>query len=331
MKRSANGWHARLSSLIGAGWEGGRVRAKGEGGMRDGSNHSTRLALGLLWVVYNSPHSSKGLRAREYVAQVLSSAQSAERVSPDLPRALSTNLPRTDPRTTRAFHMIVPIPSSLPRHMADDAPFPSSPRDLPPSLRALLSSSGDLTSSLRDLPSSQRARSRRASPWLPRLLALASSPFDLTLEIDASTTLCSPHLLPALQREHRYGRFDLAVNFEASALAPPNSASAYGKPPSHVAELLPHNFALLVRKGRGWAALLRLWIHALQSKPDDQAALQAVLQYLARSRWHLPTSNCSASFPCLRTQLRVWRLSEQFLGFKSADKRMPGWRMLWPR
>lgn len=70
-------------------------------------------------------------------------------------------------------------------------------------------------------------------------------------------TVCSPLLHPLLLKEHAAYASDLAVNFEASALLPSGSRM-FGPPPGAVEDVLPHNFALLTRKGPGLDAVLQM-------------------------------------------------------------------------
>lgn len=91
-------------------------------------------------------------------------------------------------------------------------------------------------------------------------------------------------------------------------------------------QVLPHNFAILVRKGRGWDAVLSLWteqlrrMHRSGATPDDQWALALTLRALHR------TGGCvNGSRSQCRQPVRVWRLRESFAtGFKSANKRALG-------
>lgn len=58
--------------------------------------------------------------------------------------------------------------------------------------------------------------------WRLRLAALDASPFELTLSVDSTVTVCAGELLrSALYREHLANRFDFAVNLEASRLLSP--------------------------------------------------------------------------------------------------------------
>ncbi|KAL1510132.1 hypothetical protein AB1Y20_006464 [Prymnesium parvum] len=246
-----------------------------------------REHVGMLWVVYSHPSSTKGQRAHKYIEQAIASAAQAERLNPRLPRAIATNVEEAKPQLRAAFNIVM---------SADDG---------------------------------AARRGERVSPWLPRLLALASSPFELTLEVDSTVTVCSCHLHLLLTREVQANQFDLAVNFEAVPLLPPPTTtnskrtplSAYGRPPRRVSHISPHNFALLVRKGVGWANVLTLWLKQLKSFPDDQVALRSVMSGLEEHNFSVNKS----------VRVRVWRLKESFLGLKAADKRRPSWQMIWPR
>ena len=111
------------------------------------------------------------------------------------------------------------------------------------------------------------------NPWLVRLHALEKSPFELTLEIDASATFCSAELHHLLVHEHRLSRLDFAVNFESTPLVP---KSAFGsRRPSRVEEILPHNFAMLLRKGPGLDRLLCVMKRRMSRfGVDDQQGLR---------------------------------------------------------
>mmetsp|Transcript_4965 Transcript_4965/g.16418 ORF Transcript_4965/g.16418 Transcript_4965/m.16418 type:complete len:453 (+) Transcript_4965:22-1380(+) len=206
---------------------------------------------------------------------------------------------------------------------------------------------GSVFTDLRTVQFSQT--SSLGSPWLKRLQALALSPYDLTLELDASATVCSPLLHPLLLKEHAADAADLAVNFEASALLPSGSQK-FGPPPGAVEDLLPHNFALLMRKGPRLDALLQMLRHDVLRVGDDQWALRATLRRLARSgylvcRHWRHASQWTVGPPLASTAhkrrsedgawgglaaalwrrpecivVRVRRLTENILGLKAADK-----------
>ena len=61
-----------------------------------------------------------------------------------------------------------------------------------------------------------RRLSSSATLWLPRLRALAESPFELTLALDSHAHACSSGLHEMLEAEHRRNSFDFAVNHEAA-------------------------------------------------------------------------------------------------------------------
>jgi hypothetical protein len=164
-----------------------------------------------------------------------------------------------------------------------------------------------------------RQPTARAHLSLRRPFATAS-PFELTLEVDSSVTFCSSALHTLLLLEHRRSRLDFAVNFEASALAPGDALSAVRRPPKQVGDLLPHNFAMLLRKGAGLDALLGRWRAALERLHDDQLALRATLLALQRAGYRArPRTGCLLGGAACGTAVRVWRLREALLGFKSAD------------
>jgi len=161
------------------------------------------------------------------------------------------------------------------------------------------------------------AAQRRRSTWFHRLRAIAESPFELTVAVDATVTVCSARLHAALQSEHRLNRFDFAVGFEATPLVPPAKppppigrrlagAEAAGRPsrakaaghpagqavrklpgasqsraywpmPRQVEDMLPHNFAFAFRRGPGWSRLLASWSGR---DGDDQQTLRRTLRCL---------------------------------------------------
>lgn len=131
---------------------------------------------------------------------------------------------------------------------------------------------------------------RRRSTWFHRLRAIVESPFELTVALDASVTVCSGRLHAALQSEHRRDRFDFAVGFEATPLVRPGVARSPGDwdLPRRLEEVLPHNFAFAFRRGPGWARLLRAW---MSRDGDDQQTLRKVLQAAAAARGSKPAAN----------------------------------------
>lgn len=162
-----------------------------------------------------------------------------------------------------------------------------------------------------------QGRSIGRNVWRDRLAAIANSPFDLTLSLDSSVTVCAgSRLYHALRWEHSQDRLDFAVNFESSPLVDARSAAASatlfgGRFPGALEEVLPHNFAMLARKGSGTCAppaplsstsdaltstiphalcaglkaLLALWSSQMDSHADDQVALRLVFQRLAAVEW----------------------------------------------
>ena len=176
--------------------------------------------------------------------------------------------------------------------------------------------------------------------WVPRLRALAESPFSLTLAMDSHATACSPELHTALLQEHHRAAYDLAVNFEAQAClrnAPKRSRNGIGRvyASTHASEMLPHNWAMVINKGAGLTSLFRVWRHALERmharrlQPDDQWALTMTLRQLRNTGGcadHLPSPpgllrrHLNASEPCLQ-RIRIRHLLDSAAaGFKSADK-----------
>ena len=116
------------------------------------------------------------------------------------------------------------------------------------------------------------------------------------------------------------------VNVESTECLPPAGLRTGGigriSFPRHAHQLMPHNFALLLRKGPGLDALLTMWMAALtsmqaaNSQPDDQWALALTLRQLHRN------GGCAdGSVMHCRQNATVWRLYEAVAaGFKSATK-----------
>ena len=117
-------------------------------------------------------------------------------------------------------------------------------------------------------------------PWAPRLRALQSSPFQLTLMLDSQAVVCARKLVPLLRRELSLDTFDVGIGVEAflglPRTAPPKGMWPTAFPTS-VRELVPHNWALLLRRGRGADALIDLWLRELDAQSDDQLSLRNVL------------------------------------------------------
>ena len=250
-------------------------------------------SVGLLYIIYATTRAAKPHYARAYVKQAIESSQRAKRLNPRLPAALATNLDTTG-------------------HGFDE----------------LVSLNG--------------TKSLGLSGWAPRVAALASSPFELTLELDSTAMVCTAELHSVLLAAHRSQRIDFAVNFEGSPFTRFGSKTL-GPQPNRLEDVLPHNFALLVdRRGAGWTALHRRWLSVMKRESDDQLALRLTLQQLAKTDyvacddqpvlarlqrlWQGPKSTSEG---CVH--VRVARLTERVVGFKSADKTLPGWVMVPPR
>ncbi|KAL1495799.1 hypothetical protein AB1Y20_016660 [Prymnesium parvum] len=205
-------------------------------------------AVGLLYIVFAAAASRANppAAARRYLSEAAASSRHSHSLCPALPTALATNLAAAD---AAAFSLLLPL-----------------------------------------------AVPRRHPAWLPRLLALAASPFELTLALDAHAAPCSAALHAALLREHALRRLDVAYNAEAT-LGLPAAAAATPRPPwrwparpgrdvapRSAAGLLPHNWALLVRRGEGARLVLERWAAALRCAAcgwaNDQYALQAVVAAL---------------------------------------------------
>ena len=234
----------------------------------------SQYAVGVLYIVYaqNATSNDKFTAVERYLAEAASSARSSRANDPSLPAALATNVELVD---EKSFSLVL---RTVPKETAH-------------------------------LPL-----------WMPRVLAIAASPFELTLALDSHATACTHGLHAALMREHQLNRLDLAVNFEATIglrsqparrrhglwamisslwgaharahkrLPPPwrwpNRPGRDVAPQSFV-EMLPHNWALLVRRSAGGRALLARWAFALRCANcgwTDQYALQAVLWYLNATR-----------------------------------------------
>ena len=211
-------------------------------------------SVGVLYAVFQQTSSPRSLeRVLSFVDEAVSSARHGQRVVPGIRIALATNFANITTQQRSAFATVVSMSLSA---------------------------------------------SELEVPWLPRLHALRHSPWRLTLLMDSHAVLCSPRLHAALTLEHEANRFDLAINFEASvglestntsnprASSPPHHLMAnrllrFG---SHPLTLLPHNWALLLRRGRAADELLLAWEEALRRMqwPDDQLALRWALQRLDR-------------------------------------------------
>ena len=302
--------------------------------------------VGLLWVTFvNRLGGAASAKGANYIQQTLASATSAAHHNPTLPLALATNLRINRAQLARRFHHIIPL-----------GPFGLGSRSDWARRLSAVPPRQDTVNQV-NVTSRRSARTHRMSrpqktkgphrtkgpqnPWLVRLHALEKSPFELTLEIDASATFCSAELHHLLVHEHRLSRLDFAVNFESTPLVP---KSAFGsRRPNRVEEILPHNFAMLLRKGPGLDRLLCVMKRRMSRfGGDDQQGLRSALTELAKSDSQPCGSTKTASCggrggggrgECtkVQTKVRVWRLKENVLGFKSADKTKTGGAWVWPR
>lgn len=204
--------------------------------------------------------------------------------------------------------------------------------DLPTALATDLAASREVRSTFDFIVAANTTvyAQRWRQSYLARVAALAASPFELTLELDATVQICSSMLHGALAAAHRNAAIDFAVNFESSPLAEESQLPApirryndyYGViRPGRVTDFLPHNFALLVRKGRPLTALLKLWSDELKlgKTADDQRPLRESLRALhaADFRVCLRESRMGPS-SCVR--VGVHRLTDAAAAFKSAAK-----------
>ena len=302
----------------------------------DGSRRLAEAAspdsrVGLLYVVFMARGRAPRAKAPGlYVEEAVASSRRARQLNPQLPSALATNLD-----VHNRFDRIISL-----------------------------------------------NRTADGGGWTSRLAAMAASPFELTMALDATVMVCTSELHEQLLRVHQRGKLDFAVNFGESALTGNVSKqSAFGPRPSRVEDVLPHNFAMLIRRGAGFDALRRRWSRALRTLYDDQVALRATLQKLSSSNYTACDGDASATSSWLDrlrsgrrlsaratiaaqgggrskkstasaasdatrrgggagggagggggcVRVRVQRLTERALGLKSADKTMPGWRMVPPR
>ena len=261
------------------------------------SSTARRYPVGVLYVVYaqNTSSNEKVNDVHRFLKEAAQSARTSSLRDPTLPIALATNRQRVD---DSAFWLV-----------------------------------------LRTLPKA----TAHLPPWVPRIMALAASPFELTFALDAHSEVCSRGLHAALLREHRLNRLDLAFNIEATiglidrrgsrgglwvrlkdrvrrATLPWRWPNRPGRdvPPTSRRELLPHNWALLVRRSEGGRLLLERWAHAMRCTAcnwaNDQYALQAVLA-------SLPHHQSAERVVVDGVRVRVMRLTERAAAsFKSLDK-----------
>ena len=156
-------------------------------------------------------------------------------------------------------------------------------------------------------------------PWAPRLRALQSSPFQLTLMLDSQAVVCARKLVPLLRRELSLDTFDVGIGVEAflglPRTAPPKGMWPTAFPTS-VRELVPHNWALLLRRGRGADALIALWLRELDAQSHDQLSLRNVLGHelaAARARaeperrWCVRVRSCGGDGEEQRGRCGCWK------------------------
>ena len=180
--------------------------------------HSDRR-VGLLYIIYSHQATSDG-RSLSYLQQALRSVRTVSKHNPQLPTALATNLLQS----AGAAEAVLSGPAG----------------------------NGSFT-----LACDMHGQQPGENHWSPRLRALRSAPFELTLEVDASVTVCSPQLHGALLAEWTRDRLDFAVNFEMVPLAPPSPGSTVGPPPCTVVDVSVHCYSMLIRRGPGGRELLR--------------------------------------------------------------------------
>ena len=254
---------------------------------------STSTDVGILYVVYRhaTRANAKSIHLNKFLNEAASSARSIRALNPSLPIALSSTEPSLPREIANAFSYVL--------HLA--------------------------------------AADANEPLWAPRLRALAASPFKLTLALDSHATACSPLLHAALLAEaRRKPTYDIATNIEAVECLSDHPLGSGGRArlggigrlfyPQNAAQLYPHNFAILLRKGAGLDHLIAQWRQQLSrmrasrgTLPDDQWALAMTIRSLP--------SSCGLA---LRVRLggrcpSVWRLHESVAAaFKSANKRALG-------
>jgi hypothetical protein len=106
--------------------------------------------------------------------------------------------------------------------------------------------------------------------WLTRLLYLTKSPFELTLELDSTVTMCSTTLLHDLHAELASARFDFAAQIEVARSGNHGPGADTGRVFSF------HNFVLLYRWNSRTRKLLREWFDIykhVHNTTDDQRTL----------------------------------------------------------
>ena len=192
------------------------------------AHHGDRR-VGLLYIIYSHQATSDG-RSLSYLQQALRSVRTVSKHNPELPTALATNLLQS----AGAAEAVLRGPAG----------------------------NGSFT-----LACDMHGQQPGENHWSPRLRALRSAPFELTLEVDASVTVCSPQLHGALLAEWTRDRLDFAVNFEMVQLSPPSPGSTVGPPPhgrGRVGALLQHADPPWTRRARAAAAVA----HAVRPPPS---------------------------------------------------------------
>jgi hypothetical protein len=106
--------------------------------------------------------------------------------------------------------------------------------------------------------------------WLTRLYYLAMSPFELTVEIDSTVTVCSTTLVEDLEAELASKRFDFASQVE------------YISRPANAPHIVhPHNFVLMYFWNANAASLFSAWFDIYKDTYDtldDQKTLSLALR-----------------------------------------------------
>jgi hypothetical protein len=135
--------------------------------------------------------------------------------------------------------------------------------------------------------------------WLTRLFYLALSPFELTLEIDSTVTVCSTTLVEELEAEWQAKSFDFASQVERVSVS---------QTLKHIVH--PHNFALMYFWNSNTIRLLSEWFEIYKdtyNTLDDQKTLSLAIQS-----------------PKLAQQIRIAKIKDSFaLGFLSPSSCSP--------
>lgn len=303
--------------------------------------NSAASPIGLLWVAYTWPLSDTrasqidvshgrhheqapgrrlGHHDKERKAKKERASETKERISEKKERTFETR-PRTH---------------SKPKYLADIYTSRMSARAACPSLPgALATDETEVDHSLFEHIlglNCTRYAQRWNSAYLVRIAALAASPFEMTLEVDASVAFCSPQLESALRFALEHTAVDFAVNFELSPLLPTEKQTQNSQVyfnayrivrPTRVEDFIPHCYAMLFRKGNPLTSLLRLWANELQERNEaqDQWQLGRVFARLRDADYATclvwADGNSSSCAP-----VTVMRLSDAAVGFKAAAKAM---------